>query len=341
MIGRAAIVIAALAAAFLPLPAQLIERWYSRAWYSRFQSVVTPAANLVPLALFDIAVAVAVVAALIYLWRQRPLRVASILGSLMVVAAALYLVFLFTWGLNYRRVRMEEKVAFDSSRISRVAAVRLANEAVTRINATYVPAHAMRFDVASLETAFASVQHALGAPRTPPVGIAKRSLLGWYFRKAAIDGMTDPFFLEIIVNPDVLEIERPWVFAHEWAHLAGYAHESEANFVAWLACARGDALTRYSGALATYEYAVRALPREVRRMLIPLDGGPREDLRAIAARYQRSSPTVRNAARDAYDSYLRANRVDEGIESYGAVLRLMLATELDAQGNPKLRTPSR
>ena len=53
--------------------------------------------------------------------------------------------------------------------------------------------------------------------------------------------MTDPFFLEVIVNPDVLPIERPFVVAHEWAHLAGYADESEANFVAWLTCAHGDA----------------------------------------------------------------------------------------------------
>ena len=338
MIARAAILIAALAAAFVPLPAPFIERWYSRLWYSRFQSIVTPAANLAPVALLDIAVAVALIGVAIYLWRRRPLRVMRVLGSGIVLAAALYLVFLLTWGFNYRRVRMEEKLAFDPSRISREAAVRLANDAVARINATYAAAHALRFDGGSLQTAFASVQQALDAPRIAPVGIAKRSVLGWYFRKAAIDGMTDPYFLEIIVNPDVLEIERPWVFAHEWAHLAGYAHESEANFVAWLTCLRGDALSRYSGALATYEHAVRPLPRDVRRTLASLDAGPREDLRAMAARYQRSSAAVRNAARDVYDSYLRANRVAEGIESYGAVLRLMLATELDAQGNPKLRS---
>ena len=67
-------------------------------------------------------------------------------------------------------------------------------------------------------------------------GIPKTSLLGLYFRRAAIDGMTDPLFLEVIVNPDVLPMERPFVVAHEWAHLAGYAAEDEANFVAWLTC---------------------------------------------------------------------------------------------------------
>ena len=341
MIARAAIVIAAMAAALLPLPPQFIERWYSRAWYSRLQSLVTPITNLVPVSLLDVAVGMALIAAAIYLRRRRPLRVLRLLGSLIVLAAAVYLLFLITWGFNYRRVRMEEKLAFDSSRISRDAAVRLANDAVARLNAAYTAAHATQFDTQSLHVAFTAVQQALDAPRLAPIGIAKRSVLGWYFRTAAIDGMTDPFFLEIIVNPDLLEIERPWVFAHEWAHLAGYAHESEANFVAWLTCLRGDALAKYSGALATYEHAVAAIPRDIRRTLQSLDAGPREDLRRITQRYQRSSAAVRNAARDVYDSYLRANRVDEGIESYGAVLRLMLATELDSHGNPQRRPSSR
>ena len=89
----------------------------------------------------------------------------------------------------------------------------------------------------------------------------KRSLLGLYFRWAAIDGMTDPFFLEIIVNPDVLPVERPFVVAHEWAHLAGYADESEANFVAWLTCAHGDAraqIQRMARALRAREQRVAA-----------------------------------------------------------------------------------
>ena len=34
---------------------------------------------------------------------------------------------------------------------------------------------------------------------------------------------------------------------------------------------------------------------------------------------------------------LRANRIEEGIASYNAVVRLMLGTSLDADWNPRLR----
>ena len=54
----------------------------------------------------------------------------------------------------------------------------------------------------------------------------------------------------------------------------------------------------------------------------------------MAARYQRSSPVVREAASGVYDGYLRANRVEEGIASYDAVLRLMLGTRLGPEWTP-------
>ena len=106
-----------------------------------------------------------------------------------------------------------------------------------------------------------------------------------YFRWAAIDGMTDPFFLEVIVNPDVLPVERPFVLAHEWAHLAGYADESEANFVAWLTCVQ----RRRAGPLQRLARAVRASEQRAAARGSPCAGrgsrpGPRQDLIAINAR---------------------------------------------------------
>ncbi|MGH9408379.1 MAG: DUF3810 family protein, partial [Vicinamibacterales bacterium] len=77
------------------------------------------------------------------------------------------------------------------------------------------------------------------------------------------------------------------------------------------------------------------LPRG--RPLAGLDIGPRIDLEAMRIRYERTSPIVRAAARDSYDTYLRANRVEQGIASYDLVVQLILGVELDAQGHPRRR----
>jgi hypothetical protein len=340
MMLRVAVIVLAIAAAVIPLPAGAVERLYSTGIYPALQSAVTSISNTVPVALLDIAaVTVIVLAIVLFARRYRTARLRGALvatvGALATGAAVTYLVFLVMWGLNYRRVPLEDKVDYDTGRITRDAALRFGTEAAARLNAGRADALRTPASDRVLAAAFADVQRALGSARTAVPGIPKLSVLNLYFRRAAIDGMTDPFFLEIIVNPDLLPVERPFVLAHEWAHLAGYADESEANFVALLTCARADPMARYSGWLAAYQYVAGSLGRR-ERALAQLEEGPRGDLRAIRSRYQRSSPAVRTIARDVYDSYLRANRVAEGIGSYDAVLRLMLGSRFEKDWTPRL-----
>jgi hypothetical protein len=339
---RAVVVVAALATALMPLDPAKVERWYSTTTYLRVQGLITPVSNRVPVAMLDLAIALCLIGLAFLLARRlKRLTVRGALLrtglSLVSSGAVLYLLFLALWGLNYRRLPLERKLDWERARVTERAAIDLANTAAVSVNERFDSAHASRWDNASLERSFGEVQRVLGAPRGAVPGKPKRSLLSFYFRWAAIDGMTNPFFLEIILNPDLLPIERPFVVAHEWAHLAGYADESEANFVAWLTCLRGDMPAQYSGWLAAYEHAVRALPRDVRRGLTPLGPGPRSDFQAMAARYERSSPAVREAAHDVYDRYLKANRVQEGIASYDAVVRLMLGTRFGPGWTPLAR----
>ena len=326
-----------------PLPATLVERWYSQGFYIHFQRILTPVSNLIPIALLDLAAIATLIAWFLYIRRVRRLKtwVAVLkvaIVRLVVFAAATYVIFLACWGLNYRRMPLEEKLEFDDALITSEATIALGREAVGHVNETYTGAHEAETELTSLSASFAEAQRLLGARVIAQTGEPKRSLLGLYFRWAAIDGMTDPFFLEIIVNPDVLPVERPFVVAHEWAHLAGYAEESEANFVAWLTCAHGDARARYSGWLALYAHLSNALPRSERRALADLLApGPRQDLAAINARLLRSAPVVRRAARDVYDSYLKANRVELGIASYDAVVRLALGVRFDPEWKPRTK----
>lgn len=343
MLPRVLLVALAIAAAVVPLPQSAVERWYSSRLYLQMQALVTPITNLVPIALFDVAAGIVIgLMAVLFIKRMRRGGVVfAVLGglrTLVAAAAAVYLVFLLMWGLNYRRVPLEQKLDYDASRISPKAALQLATEAVRIVNAGHAAAHAMPPDDRALAAAFAQAQQIMGTPRGAVPGVPKASLLGIYFRHAAISGMTVPFFLEITLSPELLAVERPFTLAHEWAHLAGYADESEANFLAWLTCARGDALARYSAWLEVYQYASGSLRGSDRRAVPPLDEGPRADLRAIRARYQRASPVVREAAREVYDSYLRANRVSEGIASYSAVLKLMLGSRYEEGWTPRLRS---
>src|SRR4029453_11079431 len=144
-------------------------------------------------------------------------------------------------------------------------ALTMARTAVREMNRLHPLAHGRPWPhsdalVLSLGGAFAEAQRSLGQARAAVPGRPKSTMLQPYFRWAAIDGMTDPFFLETLVNRDALAIERPFVVAHEWSHLAGYAQEAEANFLGWAICQRADTQAQYSGWLSLYWHLVGSLP---------------------------------------------------------------------------------
>jgi len=344
----AAVTAVAVTAALAPMPAAWVDRGYSSALYGWIQPRLTGASNHVPFALFDAAavliVALWIAAALRDLRRSGAARAAlAMLLRTVSWAATAYLVFLVLWGLNYRRLPLARKLPFDRTAVTPEAARRVARVTVDRLNALAVDAHRIGW---SAPTDIDSALHVALGRATGDVGIAapavsrpKHTLLDWYFRRAGVDGMTDPYFLETLVVSDLLPFERPLVVAHEWSHLAGLADEAEANFLGWLACIHGSLPDQYSGWLFLYEELSAALPRADRESIAAALGGtPRADLAASRARALRNvQPRLSAAAWRAYDSYLKSNRVSAGTRSYGEVVQLVLGTRFDETWTPVRR----
>jgi hypothetical protein len=351
--GRAVsvlVVVVAIAAAVAPTSPALVERYFSRGVYPVVQPLLTSASSLLPFAVLDVWMAIGLLLLVRAAWRvaresgrARWRMAARTLGRATVGAAAVYLVFLACWGLNYRRAPIVTGFDFDRARVSAARVDDLALRAVAQLNALHRSAHdelaaaptrsAVRLRLAP---AFSDAQRALGAARLATPGRPKVSMLSPYFRWASIDGMVNPFGLEVIVNPDVLPVELPFVIAHEWGHLAGWAHESEASYVAWVTCLGGDRAAQYSAWLSIYWHVRRALPRErLAAVERDLASGPRLDLRAVAARLARGQPAVQRASWQTYDQFLKANRVEAGVASYDDVLTLVLGLAPDERGRPR------
>ena len=329
----------ACAAAVLPVPAEAVERWYSGELYPPLQRLLTSGSNLVPFALLDLLLFLPVawiVAAVRDVYRSagRLHRLAQWTLRTAVAVALVYLVFLLTWGFNYRRVPLERKLAYDARVVTVDAAREIARRATSRLNELFAGAHAEPVATTPVDpmlaAAFAQTTRELGATGTTVPGRPKRSLLDLYFRPAGVAGMTDPFFLETLVEGDLLAIERPFVVAHEWSHLAGFADEGDANFAGWLTCLRADNAAQYSGWLFLFGELANSVPRGDRTSLMSLLGaGPRSDLRAIAARLSRDvKPQVSEAGWRVYDKFLKANHVEAGAASYAQVVRLVLGTRI-------------
>lgn len=335
---QAAIVLFALVVALAPRSSALVERYYVDRLYPAVQAIATTASNAMPFSVFDV-VLVAAAASTCWLWvramshaRQarsaRPLLMA--LRVTVTAAAVGYLWFVGIWGLNYARPALDARLGLPEAPASAEEVQALLERSVAETNRLYGPAQAEGVVPFVAERDIARALHAVeaaqGRSRPTVPGRPKRSILATYFRMAGVDGLTAPALLETLLNPDLTEAERPFVLAHEWAHLAGYAPEADANFVAWLVTTKEGARphSHYSGWLFLMMETASQVPREPRRAALErLEPGPRRDLDAIAARARQRVDLVQRVGWRVYDRYLKSQGVREGVMSYSRVVDLI------------------
>jgi hypothetical protein len=345
---EAGIVLAALAAATGVLtPARAtVERAYSTGSYPAIDRVVRAVTDRIPFSFGD-ALFLAVLAALAAGLAATLARAIATRGfaplvtfgrRTLVALALVYLWFLGSWGWNYLRVPVVDKLALHPERTNEVAVTALANRTARELNRYADAAHRAHYDdattAAKLQPSFDAVTRRLGN-RTlfsaPPV---KPTIFDFFMKASGTHGFTDPWTHEINLDRATFEFERPAAFAHEWGHIAGFADESEANYVSVLASTLSDdPLLRYSGWLLVWFN----LPSDVHvtERLAPQVSADIEALRKRNA--AQVKPAVARAQQTAYGQYLRANHVKAGYDSYHLFVRLLTAADYDARGLPSVR----
>ena len=329
----------ALIVSVTPVPAWIVEDFYSRDMYMWLQHVGTTATNILPFAVLDlilIGVGIAVVHRIVRLYnvaRQRGIIDALWEAFRRVVRAVsiLAILFLWAWGFNYRRVPLQDTLQGGAPAKPTVEMLSVALSDAAVLAARLRPFAQPEGRVYAIATELRDPMNvALRTLHREPLQTPSRPktslVLSPFFNWAGITGMTNPFGHESVILPDLLPYERPFVIAHEWAHLAGHADEAEASAIGWMACMKGGPTLGYSASLYLIMETADALPEATRNpMLAKLDAGVRSDLDAIFARMRQQRPTVQRTASRVYDEYLRANRVADGTASYGRALQLILS----------------
>ena len=121
----------------------------------------------------------------------------------------------------------------------------------------------------------------------------------------------------------------PATICHEMAHQIGYASETEANYLAFMACwHHPDVHYQYSGMLLAMRYSLRTLYRTDttahKRVVATINQGILTDLKA-SRKYWSSFYNPFDEFTDwFYDLFLKANSQKDGIKSYGLMVKLLL-----------------
>jgi hypothetical protein len=302
-------------------PRGVVETWYARFLYPRISAMAAYFADSIPISWFDVWIPAGLLL-LVLGFRRR--RYALLLNA----AAALYLVFFWTWALNYHREPLPSKLPLDAALTKSEAVEKLAVLAAGEINRLYAARQAAGLEEAVIREdtvrRVGQVTAAIdGLAWTAAAQIKTSWLASPWMHVAGIDGVFNPFGHEPVISDSLLDIEKPFVMAHELAHVRGYPDEGEANLVAMLSTIMSEnPALQYSGWIALWLY-VRS-----RQLDELLDAGPRDDLRRIFERARSEQVRWISYMQSLIlDLFLKANSVEEGVRSYSQVVLLLAGTQ--------------
>lgn len=167
----------------------------------------------------------------------------------------------------------------------------------------------------------------------------KKLTFSGFFSQQYMMGYYFPFSMEANYNGAMYIANVPATICHELSHVKGFMCEDDANFIGYLACISSeDAFFRYSGYLSVLDYLERDLYEspgnsgeiyltcEAWSPLVERDNIflTREAWEEVEEGAILDTETLKRASRSFLETNLQVNGVEEGIASYGDVVRMLL-----------------
>ena len=261
--------------------------------------------------------------------------------TLLSVISLLFTIFVFAYGVGYYIPTLDEQLSLDSRPVSatelKETALWLASELVQFENMflqdpdgasimpyTFVEMNRNLMDsYQKISESYPFVQKLNS--RIKPV-MASVAMSYTHFT-----GVYTFFTGEANLNVDFPDYTLPFTAAHEFAHQRGIARENEANFMAFLVCARSDdPYLQYSGYLNLYEYVATALYSADRTLYSDVYAHVPEyakrEMRAYVAFYEKYKDSeAAEIGNSINNAFLQANGNKDGTRSYGMVVDLAVA----------------
>jgi Protein of unknown function (DUF3810) len=305
---------------------EITESWYSKGLYPVIASLFSAISGLFPFSLWDIFWALFVLFALFTLGRVilRKLKPGRFLLRTLQVAAILYSFFYLSWGFNYFRLPIENRLHWNRQIDKTDIFPDVLDSLISSANASRIEYPATDYPTIDSLVEASYRDHATAFGYSYPNGSrrAKTMTFTSFFAKSGVSGYFGPFFNEVHLNGKLLPTEYPFVLAHEKAHQFGYSGEAEANFMAWYICnASNDKRLKYSANILGDRFHREAIREYLKRF----DKKAMADIMAQRNHWMAlRNETLDRAQTTANNAYLKTNKIHEGVMNYNSVVKLTL-----------------
>ncbi|MEN8906101.1 MAG: DUF3810 domain-containing protein [Clostridiales bacterium] len=264
----------------------------------------------------------------------------TLILKLLTIFVLIYFFFLFLWGFNYNRLTYNEIQNYKLDEVKTLELKEMCEYLTKKTNY-------LRNKTDENESGIMKISENLDIT-------AKRSLDGYnnltyemkdlsknygtpkfiYFSKIMlylnISGFYFPFTGEANINKYTPDCYLPHTIAHELAHQRGFAREDEANYIGFLACKNSPYCDyQYSGYLSMLTYSMNYLYQysfdDYKKIRKQYNKNIERDLLNVQNFYDEYETPIETLSSNINDLYLKTNKQDSGINSYGEVIYLLIS----------------
>lgn len=274
------------------------------------------------------------------LFQQKQLKRSDILLPIANFFSITIILFLILWGFNYAREPLENQLELNTQKLDLQQIISETERAteVTKVTRQQIPnadtnALTHNFLPPNLEDTMRQLLvKVLKEYNYPTVGKMRGRIVypkGFLMRLGA-SGIYLPWIGEGHVDGALTAAQLPFTIAHELAHGYGFGDEGSCNFWGYVACMASDnPMIRYSGELTYWRYIAAEYkyfkPEEYEIFRAEnLSRGMYNDLELMYSNREKY-PSFIPFQNQAYDTYLKFQGVEEGIESYSRMVLLVKA----------------
>jgi len=325
---------------------EFVERFYSNGLYISLSEFSRMIFGKIPFSVGDFLYFVAIFFALRWFWNKRKswrLQWKDNVLGILSVLSVFYFVFHFLWATNYHRVKLFDKMliereytdadllAFTKKLIAKTNAIhsRIAQNDSAKVIFPYSRQQVFEMNLNGYRNL--SQEYPFFAYRTPSV---KRSIMSLPLTYMGFAGYLNPFTNEAQVNDKIPMYNFPTTTTHEMAHQLGYASESEANFIGFLASVKNDNLYfQYSGYAVALRYCLhnwKIRDKKILEQLLPtVNPGILKNYAESEVFWKQYESFIETGFKVFYDNFLKFNSQKDGLESYSKFVNLMVNYYID------------
>ncbi|NND26137.1 MAG: DUF3810 domain-containing protein [Flavobacteriaceae bacterium] len=318
-----------------------IENYYSNGLYLWVSKAMRFVFGWVPFSVGDVLYTIASIYVIRWflLNRRRIIKDTKYwLRDILVAVSLLYFSFHILWGMNYYRLPLHESLGLDYNYSTEELAevtdqlTLISNTLHAKISASDSMKITMPYEKVELLKTSPSGYDQVKAtfPQLDPSPISlKRSIYSLPLTYMGFSGYLNPFTNEAQIDGLIPLHKYPSTSSHELAHQIGYAAENEANFVGFLAATKHEnEYYQYSGYIFGLKYCLveilRRDPELFEQKKAVINQGilnNYEEERLFWESYQNPLEPI---FKSTFNTFLKANNQDKGIESYSYVVALLV-----------------